>query len=61
MDFVKMESFPAGENPFNHNLFHMGTRIAKDVIIMHPNHPGEETKYFIIMHVKTGEQVKVVL
>lgn len=60
-ELMKLESFPAGENPFLHDIFNMGTSIAKNVMIMHRTHDTEKADYFIIVNTETGERLKVVI
>ncbi len=54
-----LEAIPAGDNPFWHDGFNMGTQMGKDVMIMHVNHSTEECNYLIIVNMKTGERMKV--
>lgn len=49
----------ANSNPFNHDLYHMGTKLGTNVIVMYANHPSEEMTYLIIVNVITGERMKV--
>ena len=56
-----LEPFPPNENPFLHDAVHMGTRLGKNVVVMHSNHSYEEAKYLIIVNVTTGERMKVML
>lgn len=58
---LAMDSIPAGDNVFLHDVYHMGTRVAKNVIIMHATHNTEVAKYVIIVNEATGERMKVIL
>ena len=55
----KLESFPAGANPFSIDLYNMGTPFGKDLILMHANHPNEECTYFNLVNTKTGERIRI--
>jgi hypothetical protein len=58
----KVESFPAGENPFHHDAYHMGhmgTPIASNALIMHENFHDQRAKYIIICNLETGERLSV--
>lgn len=39
----------------------MGTRVAKNVMIMHPTHDTELAGYIIVVNTLTGERLKVSL
>lgn len=54
-----LKPFPPNENPFNHDLFNMGTKMGKDLMIMHANHDTEDCKYIVLINTKTGERVKI--
>lgn len=53
------DSIPPGANPFHHDQFNMGTKIASNVTIMHPSFPEQETEYVIVVNTKTGERLRV--
>ncbi len=55
----KIAPIPANSNPFHYDLYHMGTTLGTNVIVMYPNHPSEEMKYLIIVNVVTGERMRV--
>lgn len=59
MKVEKIESFPAGANPFNHDLMRMGHTIGKDLMLMMSNHSGEECKSLVLVNTKTGERWKL--
>ena len=61
MESTPLEPNPPNSNPFYHDLFHMGTRLGKNCVIMHENHTTEECKYLIIVNTITGERTKVEL
>jgi hypothetical protein len=48
--------FPANSNPFHHDMSNMGTRMGKDLMLMHRNHDTEECKYLILVNTATGER-----
>lgn len=52
-----MESFPAGGNPYQHDLYHMGMPIADYVEVMFPGNG----RYLIVVHRPTGRRLLVVL
>lgn len=49
----------AEANIFEQDAYHMGTRMGKNVMILHPNHDSEICKYLIIVDITTGESKKV--
>ena len=55
----KLDSFPVGSNPFNHDLYHMGQRLGKNLIVMFKNHPDEDCPYLILVNPTTGERYKL--
>ena len=56
---AKREPFPAGANPFDHDYYNMGTKIGRDLMIMYDCHSNEETEYVILVHMPTGQRVRV--
>jgi len=60
IEVKSMDSIPAGDNPFWHDHYNMGTRIGANVMVMHPNHGGDQCPYMIIVNTDTGERVRVV-
>ena len=58
---AELTNFPPNSNPFNHDLFHMGTKLGTNCTIMYPNHKDEECKYLIIINTVTGERLRVAL
>lgn len=46
-------------NPFHHDLYNMGTRIASNVIVMHSTHGAEEARSLYVVNTKTGDRMKV--
>jgi hypothetical protein len=58
MKLTKIESIPKG-NPFLHILWHMGTPIGKDLMIMHMNHTEYSCKDIILVNPETGERYKL--
>lgn len=56
---IPLSPFPADSNPFCHDSFHMGTRMGKDLIVMHANHTEEDCKYLIFCNTKTGERFRL--
>ena len=59
MKTEQMPPFPAGCNPFHHDLFHMGTYIGTSLCIMYASHSIGD--YIIVVNIETGERIKVIL
>lgn len=55
----EMESFPPNSNPFIHDSYNMGTKMGKDLMVMHGNHSDEECRYLLLVNTKTGKRMKV--
>jgi hypothetical protein len=51
--------FPAGENPYHHDFFNMGTPVGNNLTIMFAATNKEFAKYIIIVNNVTGERIKV--
>lgn len=56
---TNLAPFPAGENPYCHDLYHMGQQIAAGIEMMYPQHSTEKLSYLIFVNTKTGERVRV--
>jgi hypothetical protein len=56
-----LEKFPAGDNPFWHDAFHMGTFIGNNVLVMHKNFEHEHADYIILCNIETGERLRIKL
>lgn len=57
--FEQMDNILPG-NPFLSDLFHVGTGIGKNVMIMHRCLSGKEReKYIIVVNTETGERVLI--
>ena len=59
MEITKLESFPPKENPFWHDLFHMGQAVGKNIMIMYSQH--ENNNYIIVINTDTGERIKITM
>jgi hypothetical protein len=59
MAIEELESFPAEENPFWHDHYHMGSDLDNDWLVMYENF--QDNKYFIFCNKKTGERFKIYL
>jgi hypothetical protein len=46
-------------NPFHQDIINMGTRLGKNVIVMHQNHDNDEAKFLTIVNTKTGERMRI--
>jgi len=55
----EMESIPAGENPFHHDAYNMGTRMGKNIMVMHHSHNSETARYIILVNTDTGARVRI--
>lgn len=53
----ELESIPAGENHFRFDSFHMGSDVAKDLLIMFMDF--ENNPYLILCNKVTGERTKI--
>lgn len=59
METQTLPSFPAGENPFHHDLTRMGTPVGDNVMIMYEHH--NVNRYIIVCDKTTGERLKITL
>lgn len=59
MRITRLNSFPAGSNPFHHDAYHMGTGVNSDIMIMHSNERDGATQYIIVVETKTGRRTKI--
>ena len=55
----RVDSMPAGDNPFWHDAGRMGTQIGSNVTIMHGGHPNQEQAEIIVVNHTTGERIRV--
>lgn len=61
METIQLPSIPANSNPFDYDLYNMGTRVASNCIIMHSTHSTQDAASVIVINTVTGERTKVVL
>lgn len=61
MKVENLESFPANENPFHHDDYHMGHRIGKNIMIMYAKHADAVHTYVILVNPMSGERIRVTL
>lgn len=54
-------SFPANENPFQHDLMRMGAKLGNNVMIMTMNHTNKPCQHLVIVNTETGERLLVQL
>lgn len=59
MKVLEIHSIPAKSNPFNHDLFNMGTEIGKNVTVMYENFPDQFCKSLIVVDKTTGKRVQI--
>lgn len=52
----EVESIPPGANPFNHDLWRMGTPIDKDLILMYSNSRPDQITHVVLVNTKTGRR-----
>lgn len=57
MRISNLKSFPANENPYLHDSYHMGVSVGKNIEIMFEKH--DHNNYIIIVEKTTGERLKV--
>lgn len=56
-----LQPFPAGENPYQHDLYNMGINIGNNLTVMYAATREEFAKYIIILNNVTGERIKVTI
>jgi hypothetical protein len=61
MEIEQMGSIPPKANPFSYDLYHMGTRLGTNLMVMHANHPSEICNYLILCNTDTGERWRVAI
>lgn len=61
MKIEPLASIPAGSNPFLHDLYNMGTRVAKNLMVMHSTHDSQDATYIILVNTTTGERFRVTI
>lgn len=54
------ENIPAGDNPFKHDTFNMGTILGSNLVVMYKNFPSEKCDYLVIVNTNTGERITVI-
>lgn len=57
----ELTPYPAGSNPFHHDLSNMGTRIAANIMIMHSTHDDQIAEVFIVVNTNTGERLRIIV
>jgi hypothetical protein len=56
-----MESIPAKSNPFVRDGYHMGTRVASNVVVMHATFDAQCASYIIVVNTDTGERMRITM
>ena len=56
---VHKDQYEPGRPVMQQDLYHMGTPIGKDLMILRKKHTGEEQPYLILVNEKTGESVRI--
>jgi len=54
-----MDRIPAGDNPYSHDLFHMGKSVGSNITVMFASHDDQVCDYLILIDQRTGERVRV--
>ena len=54
-----LEPFPANENPFLHDWYHMGVRLGTNIVVMMENHDNQPCPYLIVVNTETGERTEL--
>lgn len=56
---------PAGDNPFHHDAFHMGTDLVRGWMVMHPGFDSKNNPldlgYVILINTRTGQRIRITL
>ena len=60
MEFQGLLPFPEKSNPFEHDIYHMGTKIGNNVMIMYDVHNDKKAEYIIIVDIETGKRAKII-
>lgn len=61
MKIKEMNPIPAGENPFQHDFYNMGTRVGNNVVVMYDQHTDRHADYIIVVDMTTGERIRIEL
>lgn len=60
-----MAPIPAGDNPFHHDPFHMGTTLVRGWMVMHTGFDSKENpqdlSYLILVSTRTGQRIRISL
>ena len=54
-----MPPIPKGETPMQHDMYHMGMHIGKNLMMMYESHFSEVQKYIILVNLDTGERKRI--
>lgn len=54
-----METIPAGDSPFQHDLSNMGTVLGTNITVMYKTFPKERMEFLIVVNKDTGERVRL--
>jgi hypothetical protein len=58
-EVTELHPFPPGANPMHEDVFHMGTELSSDVMMLHAHHPSQLGNYFILVHIPTGMRIMI--
>lgn len=59
IDCEPMAPVATPENPFNTDMYHMGTYVAKNVCVMYATFEDQVASYIIVVNRETGERIKI--
>jgi len=59
IEVLRLDSFPANSDPFSHDAYHMGVKVAENVMVLHPSFSHQSTDYIIVVNTKTGERLRI--
>ncbi len=55
----RLNDNPPNDNPFWHDNFNMGHKIAENVYAMFATFPSQKASFLIVINTETGERVKL--
>lgn len=56
-----MPAIPPGTNAFRSDVYNMGTRVARNMLVMHNTFEEQDAEYIILVNEVTGERVRILL
>lgn len=55
----QLADIPASSNPFHHDLYNMGQKFGKNLLLMFGNYDTEHCGYLILVNTDTGKRIKI--